>query len=137
MIGFLLSVIFNEYPPLICICSMFWLKGTVQRDFLGGKWYKSIGLSLKERHRDCQLILTVHSHVRGPLSFHATTYGLLELSRQFPITVPTSCSSLFLNPILLSPTRLKRSPNGAMNLHANISIRKRRYEFIAPLGLAS
>jgi hypothetical protein len=73
-------------------------KGTVQRDRFGWKWYQSIDLSLNVRRRDFQLILTAHSHVRGPLSFRATSYEYLQLSRQFPITVETSCSALLLTP---------------------------------------
>jgi hypothetical protein len=81
------------------------LKGTVQRVRFAWKWYQSIDLSLNVRRRDFQLILTAHSRVRGPLSFRATSYEYLQLSRQFPITVQTSCSSLFLTPFCYSQLR--------------------------------
>jgi hypothetical protein len=81
------------------------LKGTVQRDRFGWKWYQSIDLSLNVRRQDFQLILTAHSRVRGPLSFRATSYEYLQLSRQFPIMVQTSCSALFLTPFCYSQLR--------------------------------
>jgi hypothetical protein len=80
-------------------------KGTVQRDRFGWKWYQSIDLSLNVRHRDFKLILTAHSRVRGPLSFRTTSYKYLQLSRQFPITIQTSCSTLFLTPVCYSQLR--------------------------------
>jgi hypothetical protein len=80
-------------------------KWTVQRDRFGWKWYQSIDLSLNVRRRDFQLILTTHSCVRGPLSFRATSYEYLQLSRQFPITVQTFCSGLFLTPFCYSQLR--------------------------------
>jgi hypothetical protein len=77
-------------------------KGTVQRDRFDWKWYQSKDLSLNVRRRDFQLILTAHSRVRGPLSFRATSYEYLQLSRQVPITGQTSCSALFLTPFCYS-----------------------------------
>jgi hypothetical protein len=81
------------------------LKGTVQRDRFSWKWYQSIDLSLNVRRRNFQLILTAHSRVRGPLSFRATSYEYLQLSRQFPIMVHTSFSGLFLTPFCHSQLR--------------------------------
>jgi hypothetical protein len=80
-------------------------KGTVQRDRFGWKWYQSIDLSLFVRRRDFQLILTAHSRVRRPLSFRATSYKYLQLSRLFPIKVQTSCSALFQTPFCYSQLR--------------------------------
>jgi hypothetical protein len=61
-----------------------YIKGTVQRDLFGWKWYQSTDLSQKDWRRDFQLILTAHSRVRGSLNFSATSYEPLELSRQLP-----------------------------------------------------
>ncbi len=81
------------------------VKGTVQRDRFGWKWDQSIDLSLNMRRRDFQLILTAHSRVRGPLSFCATSYKYLQLSRQFPIMVQTYCSALFITTFCYSQLR--------------------------------
>jgi hypothetical protein len=54
------------------------IKGTVQRDLFGWKWYQSTDLSQKDWRRDFQLILTAHSRVRGSLSFSATSYEPLD-----------------------------------------------------------
>jgi hypothetical protein len=72
------------------------VKGTVQQDLFGQKWYQPIGFSLRERRRDFQLILSIPSQVRGPLSFRATSYGPWKLTKKLPCQ-----TNIFVAPYLI------------------------------------
>jgi hypothetical protein len=93
--------------------------------------------------RGFQRILPILSEVRGPLSGGAILNKIWDMINQFPRSVHTSGSGLFLTPYLYFPFRehivWKAVPMALWNfetMHITVLIRKRRYKFLAPLELA-